>query len=410
MRTMRRGLVASERAFVQVGKVANFARPGGPLLSSVVVTTSSRDYYDILGVSRTADESEIKKAFRRLAREHHPDVNQDPGAEDRFKEIAEAYEVLSDAERRSVYDRYGREGLNSQGFSSDFSGFGSFGDLFSSLFGADIFGARGGPVAQAGDDHLVEASISFVESAHGVHHEFGVDLVAACDTCGGDGGAPGSQIITCSHCGGQGQVQQVVRSPLGQLVRRSACPQCRGAGRVPTTPCPDCRGLGKRMAHTTLELDIPAGIADGQRIRMPGKAHAGDPGAPNGDLYVEVHVASDERFMRDELDVVSVMTIPVADAMTGTTITVPTVDGDTEVALAPGTQPFAEHLIKGKGFPQIQGRRRGDQRVVIHVEVPAVTSEAGKALLSDLAAHHEEPSHDKGHGDGLFGRIRSRFR
>ena len=404
-----RGAVAA-KSDLKLAKWPIFAGRGGPLLSSMVVTTSSRDYYDILGVARTADEAEIKKAFRRLAREHHPDVNQDPGAEDRFKELAEAYEVLSDPERRSVYDRYGREGLNNQGFASDFSGFGSFGDLFSSLFGADIFGARGGPVAQAGDDHLVEASISFVESAHGVHHEFTVDLVAACDTCGGDGGAPGSQIITCSNCGGQGQVQQVVRSPLGQLVRRSACPQCRGAGRVPTTPCPECRGLGKRMATNTLELDIPAGIADGQRIRMPGKAHAGDPGAPNGDLYVEVHVSPDERFMRDELDVVCVLTIPVADAMTGITITVPTVDGDVEVSLAPGTQPFAEHLLKGKGFPQIQGRRRGDQRVVVHVEVPAVTSEAGKALLTDLAAHHEAPTHDKGQSDGLFGRIRSRFR
>ncbi len=382
-----------------------------PLLSSAAVATSSRDYYDILGVPRDADEGDIKKAFRRLARENHPDVNQDdPGAEERFKEIAEAYEVLSDSERRSVYDRFGREGLNNQGFTSDFSGFGSFGDLFSSLFGADIFGSRGGPVAQAGDDHLVSTTISFVESAHGVHHAFTVDLVVLCETCDGDGGAVGSQIITCSNCGGQGQVQQVVRSPLGQLVRRSQCPQCRGAGRIPTTPCPDCRGLGKRMAEASLTLDIPGGIADGQRIRMPGKAHAGDPGAPNGDLYVEVHVAADERFERDELDIVSVATIGVADAMTGTTLTIPTVEGDAEVVLPPGTQPYAEHVLKGKGFPQIQGRRRGDQRVVVHVEVPAVTSDAGKALLMDLASHHEAPNYEKGHGDGLFSRIRSRFR
>lgn len=383
-----------------------------PLLSSDVVTTSSRDYYEILGVPRDADESEIKKAFRRLARQHHPDVNDgDPEAETRFKEIAEAYEVLSDAERRQTYDRFGHEGLNSQGFSSDFSGFGSFGDLFNSLFGSDLFGGgRSGPMAQAGEDHLVTTSITFVESAHGVARTIELDLVVSCDTCGGDGGAPGSQIITCTTCNGQGQVQQVVRSPLGQLVRRSQCPQCRGAGRVPTTPCPECKGLGRRMARMSHTLEVPAGIADGQQIRMPGKAHAGDPGAPPGDLYVEVHVEADERFIRDDLDVLTVASIDVAQAMTGVTMTVPTVDGDVEISLPAGTQPLTEHVIKGKGFPQIQGRRRGDQRVVVHVHVPAVTSQEGRDLLAELGNHHDARPSPKGDGDGLFGRIRSRFR
>lgn len=392
------------------GTVRPFALGGAPLLFSAVVATSSRDYYEILGIGRDADEAAIKKAFRRLAREHHPDVNQgDASAEERFKEIAEAYEVLSDAERRQVYDRYGREGLDSRGFSSDFSGFGSFGDLFGSLFGADIFGARG-PSARAGDDHLVETTITFVESALGVHRRLEVDLVALCDTCSGDGGAPGSQIVTCSACGGAGQVQQVVRSPLGQLVRRSPCQQCRGVGRVPTTPCPDCRAIGRRMATRTVELDVPAGIADGQRIRLPGRAHAGDPGAPDGDLYVEVHVLPDERFVRDELDIVTVANIGVHAAMTGTSITVATIEGDVEVTLQPGTQPFEEHILKGRGFPQINSRRRGDQRIVVHVDVPAVTSDEGCTLLDELERHHEAPSHRKDGGDGLFGRIRSRFR
>lgn len=377
------------------------------------MSTTSRDYYDILGVPRDADDATIKKAFRRLAREHHPDVNQDdPGAEERFKELAEAYEVLSNPETRQTYDRFGREGLNSQGFHSDFSGFGSFSDLFSSLFGSDIFGARG-PVAQAGDDHLVETVISFIESASGVTRELDVDLVVICDACEGTGGAPGTEIITCTTCGGQGQVQQVVRSPLGQLMRRSQCPQCRGLGRYPATPCTDCRGLARRMQTRTISLDIPAGIADGQRIRMPGKAHAGDPGAPNGDLYVEVRVASDDRFMRDELDILSVVQIGVADAMTGLTVTVPTIAGETEVVLPAGTQPLAEHVLKGKGFPQIQGRRRGDQRVIVHVDIPAVTSTEGRELLDQLAQHHEAPSgggKDKGAHDGILGRIRSRFR
>lgn len=373
----------------------------------MVVSTTSRDYYEILGVPRDADDDAIKRAFRTLARANHPDVNpDDPAAEERFKEIAEAYEVLSNPESRQTYDRFGKDGLNGQ--AGGFNDFGSFGDLFSSLFGSDIFGG-GGPVAQAGDDHLVVETISFVESAIGVTREVAAELVVHCDGCEGSGGAPGAEIVRCATCGGQGQVQQVVRSPLGQLVRRTQCPECRGAGSYPSEKCPDCRGLGRRMGHQVESLDIPAGIADGQRIRMPGKAHAGDPGAPNGDLYVEVRVAADDRFMRDELDILTVAHLAVADAMTGTTLSVPTVDGDVEITLAPGTQPLHEHVIKGKGFPQIRGRRRGDQRVIVHVDVPAVTSIEGRDLLARLADHHDTPKH-RGSADGILGRIRSRFR
>jgi len=372
----------------------------------VVVSTASRDFYDILGVARDADDAAIKRAFRRLARENHPDVNPgDAGAEERFKAIAEAYEVLSDPQRRQAYDRFGRDGLNGMGGGDPMAGFGSFQDLFSSLFNGDIFGG-GGPSRQPGDDHLVGVEISFVESAHGVERTITANLVTLCDTCEATGAAPGSTVSTCEMCGGQGQVQQVMRTPLGQIARRSVCPTCNGAGRVPEKPCPDCRGLARRMQSVEIEVEIPAGIADGQRIRMPGKGHAGDPGAPSGDLYIEVSVAADERFQRDELDVVSHVSISVVEAMIGTTLTVPTVDGDEEITLAAGVQPLSESVVKGKGFPQIRGRRRGNHRVVVDVDIPAVTSPEGKEFLAGLEEHVESG----GSGDGLFGRLRNRFR
>ncbi len=374
----------------------------------MAVSTASQDFYDILGVSRDADDAQIKKAFRRLARENHPDVNPgDSSAEERFKAIAEAYEVLSDPERRQMYDRFGRDGINGAGGGGDpMGGFGSFQDIFSSLFNGDIFGGGSGPSRQPGEDHLAGVEISFVESALGVTRTVTANLVTLCDTCEATGAAPGSSVSTCEMCGGQGQVQEAMRSALGQIVRRRVCPTCNGAGRVPEKPCPDCSGLARHMAKQEIELDIPAGIADGQRIRMPGKGHAGDPGAQAGDLYIEVSVAEDERFQRDEMDIVSHVRISVIDAMTGTTVTVPTVESEEEITIDAGVQPLSETVIRGKGFPQIRGRRRGDQRVVIDVDIPAVTSREGREFLEGLEQHVES----KGSGEGLFGRLRNRFR
>ena len=369
------------------------------------MSTASRDFYDILGVPRDADDEAIKKAFRVKARELHPDVNpDDPTAEERFKEVAEAYKVLSEPETRAAYDRYGRDGLRGAA-GPNMSDFGSFQDIFDAFFGGDIFGrGRGGPRRQAGDDHLVGVQISFVESATGVTKTVGVDLVTRCDTCDGTGAAVGAELLRCTRCEGAGEIRQVARGPFGQFVRATVCTACNGDGQVPSETCADCRGGGRRQERRDIEVDIPAGINDGQRILLPGRGHAGDAGAPAGDLYVEVVVTADERFARDGLDIVSRVSVPVADAMTGVTLTVPTVAGDTEITLEPGTQPLSQHVLRGKGFPAVQGRGQGDQRVVVQVVVPRVTSDEGRRLLTELQEHSESES-DAG---GFFRRKRKR--
>ncbi len=370
------------------------------------MSTTSRDYYDILGVPRDADDETIKKAFRVKARELHPDVNpNDPTAEERFKEVAEAYKVLSEPDTRQVYDRYGRDGLRGSA-GPNMSDFGSFQDIFDAFFsGGDIFGkSRRGPRRQAGDDHLVGVEITFTESALGVTRDVEVDLAGACTTCAGSGAAPGADLVRCARCDGAGEIRQVSRGPFGQFVRASACSACSGEGQVPSARCEDCRGAGRRRVLEAVQVKIPAGINDGQRILLPGRGHAGDPGAPAGDLYVEIAVAADERFVRDELDIVTRVSISVADAMRGVTLTVPTIAGDTEITLGPGIQPFAQHVLRGKGFPALQARGHGDQRVVVEIAVPRVTSDEGRRLLTELEAHSEAESDD----GGFFRRKRKR--
>src|ERR1700729_1233180 len=253
-----------------------------------------RDYYEVLGVDRGASDTEIKKAFRRLARELHPDVNShDPLAEGKFKEAAEAYEVLSDSERRATYDRYGHDGLRSGGYAPNFDGFGSISDLFNAFFGGGAAG-RGGP-AQGGDV-AVAVELELLEAANGASVEVSFEAVERCEHCHGNGAQPGTPIETCERCGGAGQLQVVTRTLLGQMVRTMVCDVCHGDGRVPTQPCQECRGRGRVTQVRTLEVDVPAGIADGQRIRLGGRGHSGEAGAADGDLYVLVRVREDDRF------------------------------------------------------------------------------------------------------------------
>jgi molecular chaperone DnaJ len=366
-----------------------------------------RDYYEVLGVPRDASETEIKKAFRRLARELHPDVNKEPDAEDRFKEAAEAYEVLSDAERRRTYDAYGHEGLRSGGYDPG-AGFGSIDDIFQAFFGGG-FGFGGGRRAAAGGDVAIAVEIELAEVATGVRREVTYDVVDACEHCHGNGAEPGTPISACERCGGSGELRAVTRTPFGQMVRSAVCDVCGGAGKVPQTPCEVCSGSGRTRQSRTSTIEVPAGIEDGQRMRISGAGHAGEPGAPAGDLYVEVRVAEDERFERDGTDLISTASIPATEAMLGTTVTVPTLEGEEEIEVEPGTQPGHQYVLKGIGLPRLSGRRRGNQRVILEVFVPTNLSEEQRELAERLDGTLEDDNLTPQHGEGLFSRVRRAF-
>jgi molecular chaperone DnaJ len=364
-----------------------------------------RDYYEVLGVSRDASETEVKKAFRRLARELHPDVNDhDPEAEEKFKEAAAAYEVLSDADRRRTYDAYGHDGLRSGGFEPG-AGFGSIDDIFQASFGG-VFGA---PQAAGGGDVMVAVEVELAEVATGARREVTYDVVGSCEHCHGNGAEPGTPITTCERCGGAGELRQVTRTPFGQMVRAVACDTCGGAGKIPETPCDTCGGSGRTRQSRTSVIEVPAGIEDGQRMRITGAGHAGDTGAPAGDLYVEVGVAGDERFERDGSDLLSVVSVPATLAMLGTTVTVPTLDGEEEIEVEPGTQPGTEKVLKGAGLPRLNSRRRGNQRVVLEVFVPTNLSEEQRGIAERLDETLEDENLAPSHGDGLFSRVRRAF-
>ena len=349
-----------------------------------------RDPYEVLGVAPDADDGEVKKAFRGLARELHPDVNRhDPEAEEKFKEAAEAYEILSDAERRATYDRFGFEGLDSRGYASQAHGFGSFADIFDAFFGGDPFGAafgRGGGGMVQGGDIAVEVEVTLAEAAAGRTVEVAYELVDKCEHCHGNGAEPGTPIETCTTCGGAGRVRAVPRTAFGQLVREQACDTCGGDGRIASEPCHECGGRGRRAVRKTLQVDIPAGIGDEQRIRLGGRGHAGERGGPPGDLYVVVRVAEDERFLRDGSNLVTVVDVPAPAAALGTTVTVPTLDGDEEIKVAPGTQPGSVVTLRGRGMPTIGRGRRGDQQIVLNVVIPRNLTERQSELLEELRA------------------------
>jgi molecular chaperone DnaJ len=352
-----------------------------------VSTTAPRDPYEVLGVARDADETAIKKAFRKLARELHPDVNaHDPDAEEKFKEAAEAYEILSDPERRATYDRYGHDGLRSGGMGPNFEGFGSISDLFDAFFG-NAFGGRaaGGPMQ--GGDVGVTVEVSLEEAARGVERELRFEAVAVCEHCHGNGAEPGTPIETCERCGGAGRLQAMSRTPFGQVVRTVACDVCHGEGRVPKTPCERCDGRGREVRTHTLQVDIPAGIADGQRVRLSGHGHAGEGGGPPGDLYVLVHVRPDERFLRDGDDLVTVLDVAAPLAALGATLEVPSLlEGDVPVEIPAGTQPGETLTLRGKGMPALRRPgRSGDLRVVVNVLIPRNLDREQRALAKQLA-------------------------
>ncbi len=365
------------------------------------------DYYDTLGVQRGADEAEIKRSFRRLARELHPDVNaHDPEADAKFRAVAEAYEVLSDPEKRARYDRFGHAGMDGGG--SRASQASNIADIFSMFFGEDVFGGGGfGPTP--GADLGAEVELDLKEAALGTRTVVRIEALTPCERCGASGAEPPTQPTTCDTCRGAGQVQQVTRTVLGQMMRTMPCPHCRGRGRTVETPCTDCRGEGRRYEPRELDVTIPGGIESGQRIRVTGQGHAGDVGAPAGDLYVLVRVRDDPRFHREGKDLVTVVDVTFTEAALGVTVAVPTLEGDEELALEPGVQPGDVRVLRGRGAASLRGGRRGDLRVAVNVRVPRRLAPEQRRLVEELDAALAEDAYADGDG-GFMGRFKRRFR
>jgi molecular chaperone DnaJ len=362
----------------------------------------------LLGVARDAGPDDIKRAFRRLARELHPDVSEAPDAEHRFREVVEAYEVLSNSERRELYDRFGHAGLRSGGFQPSAFDLGSLSDLFSAFFGDDLFGVGGRMGRARGADIAARVEVELAEVATGTKREVPFGVAVQCGRCGGNGAEPDTPIRSCPTCGGSGRMQQVSRSVFGEFVRTSACPTCSGAGTLIEHPCEECRGSGRVIEERTLEVDIPAGIHDGQRIRLSGEGHAGVAGARAGDVYVEVHVRPDERFVREGNDIYTTVDLTITQAALGATVAVPTLEGETELAFDPGTQAGEVVVLRGRGLPVLQGFGRGSQRVLVNVTVPRRLTDEQRRLLEEFDGMSGAETYEQ--GEGFLDKLKSAFR
>lgn len=350
-----------------------------------------RDYYDVLGVSKNASDDEIKKAHRKLAKKHHPDLNQgNEEAAEKFKELNEAYEVLSDKEKRGKYDQFGFAGVDPSygaGAGGGFGGFdmGDLGDIFGSFFGGG-FGSsnarRNAP--QRGQTIQKRVMLSFEEAAFGCEKEITIDRTESCDDCGGSGAEKGTSADTCSNCRGTGTVTQAQRTPLGVFQTQAACPNCRGTGKIIKKPCTKCGGAGRIQKSRTLKVNIPAGIDDGQSIQLRGQGGAGANGGPSGDVLVTISIRPHPLFTREGADVICEMPITFTQAALGDTLQVPTIDGKIEYTLPEGTQPGKVFRMRGKGIQHVSGRGRGDQYVRVVLEVPTNLTDRQKELLREF--------------------------
>lgn len=366
--------------------------------------SAQQDYYDVLGVARDASDDDIKKAFRNLARQHHPDVNpDDPEAAERFRAIAEAYEVLSVADTRARYDRYGHAGVSGATGNMDF---GDLGDILGMFFGDGLFGGGRARGPRVGQDAVVGITLTLRDAAAGVQRDIDIEVIGDCDRCGGSGAEPPTQPTPCETCGGLGEVRQITNTPLGQIMRQLPCPACRGRGATVETPCVACKGKGSQPERRTIAVGIPAGIDSGQQVRVVGQGHAGDPGAPPGDLYVQVTVEDDPAIERDGLDLYVRVDLTVTQAMLGATVQVPTLEGAETIVLQSGTQPGESRTLRGKGMPMIgNDRRRGDLHVIFAVHVPHTLEPQARLLAEQLDKAIPEAAYAEGDG-GLFGRMR----
>lgn len=366
---------------------------------------TKRDYYEVLGVPRGASAEEIKKAFRKLAMEYHPDRNKADGAEARFKEIGEAYEVLSDPEKRAAYDRYGHAGLQGMDFGRPFEGFdfGGFGDIFEAFFG----GTAGQRARQArrGADRRVDVEISFEEAAFGCEKEIEVTRAERCPRCGGNRAEPGSQLARCPSCDGAGEVRRVSRSFFGQFVNITTCPQCHGEGRIITEPCRECRGAGRQRQTRKLLVKIPAGITDGAQIRLSSEGDVGGNGGSAGNLYMSVTITPHPYFERDEDDLLYELPLNLAQATLGCEVEVPTLDGKPHNLKVPaGTQSGHLFVLRGKGVPRLHGSGRGDLIVRANAVVPTDLTDEQRELVEKLAESFGTPVEDD--RKGVLGKIK----
>lgn len=377
---------------------------------------SKRDYYEVLGLSRTASRDEIKKAYRRLARRYHPDVSQDPDADEKFKEVSEAYEVLSDDQKRAAYDRFGHAGVRGTGTGAggfqDF-GFGGVADIFEEFFGAG-FGSsrrrRRGP--RRGADLRYDLRISFEEAVFGTEKEIEIRRPEICPTCNGSGAEPGTKPERCTNCNGTGEVRRVQQSILGQFVNVATCPTCRGEGEVITTPCSNCGGRKQVHQMRTLKVRVPAGIRSEQQIRLSGEGAPGSDGGPPGNLYVVVDVDRHSIFQRRGDDILINLEINVAQAALGDEVTVPTVDGDAALKIPAGTQSGTVFRLRDRGVPHLNGNGRGDQLVMTQVIVPTNLSARQRELFEEMAGSLGKevvPQREKGFLNDLKGALGDMF-
>lgn len=369
------------------------------------------DYYDLLGVPRDAGPEEIKRAFRKLARELHPDTNPDPEAAERFKAVAQAYEVLSDPEKRARYDRFGPDGVGGAGGDPFGFGGGGISDIFEAFFGGSSpfgGGARGPSGPPRGSDLELIVDLTLEQAVFGVRHPVELRAPVGCTTCAGTGAAPGSEPVACAECGGRGQVQRVRQSFLGQMVTTSVCPRCAGLGQVVPNPCPDCRGEGRRTEERTYTIDIPAGVDTGSTLRLAGRGAAGPRGGANGDLYVHVRVQAHPLFTRDGLDLRCDLPVSFAQATLGAEIELETLDGPEVITLPRGTPSGQELRLRGKGVPHLERRHRGDLIVRVVVSVPTDLTPEQEELLRRLAELRGEAVAPP--DAGFLSKLRSAFR
>lgn len=374
-----------------------------------------RDYYEVLGVDRSASEGEIKKAYRKAAMTFHPDRNpDDPDAETKFKEASEAYEVLSEPQKRQLYDQFGHAGLSNAGYQG-FSNagvediFSSFGDIFADLFGFGGFGGFGGEARRGGPRrgrHLEQLlQITFIEAAFGTEKQMEVTRPEVCGECSGSGAAKGSGPTTCSTCGGMGEV---IHRQGGLLQIRTTCPRCRGAGTIIEEPCPECSGRGQVPVEVTLKVEVPAGVESGMRIRFAGKGEPGSRNGPPGDLFIVLQVAAHELFERDGNDVLCQVEVGIAQATLGADVEVPTLTGSETLQIPSGTQHGKILRFRGEGIPRLRGGGRGDQVMQVLVRVPRKLSDRQRELLEEFAQiEGNQVRKDKGGIRGLFGKLKN---